>query len=145
MHSAEIQVKAAPETIYKLYENVSKWNEWDIEVIESELDLNNSFSNGATGLIVPRFGPKAKITFHNVVPNKAFTASSKLPLCVMSFVHEIYKDNDIAIVKHSLHFSGLLSSFFRKLIGNKIAASFTISLAGLKKRAEEIDRNKQCK
>jgi len=93
-----IVIKAAPEQIYPLYENVLEWSSWDPDVQSSKID--GEFKVGAKGKLKPQNGPEAKIEFTEVTKNKSFTTISKLPLCTMSFAHELVPLNEETEVTH---------------------------------------------
>ena len=84
-----IQINASPEKIFGIYSDVENWKSWDSEVISSS--LVGSFKAGSIGSLNPKNGPKSKILIETVIPNISFCASSKLPLCVMRFGHDLQK------------------------------------------------------
>ena len=129
-----IIINAAPEEIFPFYENVSEWSSWDPDVISSSID--GDFVRGAKGKLKPAKGPEAAIEFTEVTKNKSFTTISKLPLCTMSFEHKLIPDNEATEVVHKVHFEGLLSPIFGKLIGAGIKKGLPSTLKGLKNIVE---------
>lgn len=131
----KILVNAPVDKLYSLYANVSGWSTWDPDVKSSS--INGQFSSGVTGTLQPSSGPKAKITFTEVVPNRSFTVESKLPLCVMRFEHEIAPLGNQVQVVHRVSFVGFLAPLFGRLIGSQIRRGLPRTLEGLKRAAEQ--------
>ena len=129
-----IKIKATPEQIFTIYENVSEWSSWDPDVQSSSID--GKFKAGAKGKLKPTKGPEAKIDFTEVTRNKSFTTTSKLPLCTMSFEHELASTSEGTEVTHKVAFSGLLSPVFGRLIGRGIKKGLPATMLGLRNAAE---------
>ena len=130
----QIVIAASPEKVFALYKNVSAWSSWDPDVKTSSID--GSFSSGAVGSLKPSSGPKAKIKFTEVMPNRSFTVETKLPLCVMRFEHELALLSSGTSAKHRVTFQGMLSPFFGRIIGSKIRNGLPNTMQGLKRAAE---------
>lgn len=130
----QITIAAAPEKVFALYENVTAWSSWDSDVKASSIE--GSFSSGASGSLQPSSGPKARIKFTEVMPNRSFTVETKLPLCLMRFEHELTSTSAGTNVKHRITFAGLLAPFFGRVIGSQIRKGLPNSLQGLKQAAE---------
>lgn len=130
----QILIAAPPEKVFALYENVTAWSSWDPDVKTSSIE--GSFSSGASGSLQPSSGPKARIKFTEVMPNRSFTVETKLPLCVMRFEHELTLLPSGTNAKHRVTFQGLLSPFFGRVIGSQIRKGLPNTLQGLKRAAE---------
>lgn len=131
----QIVISASAENIFSLYENVSGWSSWDPDVKDSSIE--GLFLSGAHGTLRPSSGPKAKITFTEVVPNRSFTVESNLPLCVMRFEHELTACPSGTSALHKVTFQGVLAPLFGRLIGVKIRKGLPSTLQGLKRAAEQ--------
>ncbi len=129
-----VKIKATPEQIFTFYENVSEWSSWDPDVQSSSID--GEFKRGAKGRLKPTKGPEAKIEFTEITKNKSFTTITKLPLCTMSFEHQLVSTSDGTEVTHKVVFSGLLSPLFGRIIGNGIKKSLPVTMQGLKNSVE---------
>ena len=130
----QIVIAAPPEKVFALYENVAAWSSWDPDVKTSTIE--GSFSSGASGSLQPSSGPKAKIKFTEVMPNRSFTVETKLPFCVMRFEHELTHLPAGTAVKHRVTFQGVLSPFFGRVIGSQIRKGLPNTMQGLKRAAE---------
>ena len=131
----KILISAPAEKVFSLYANVSGWSSWDADVKFSVID--GPFASGAVGTLKPLNGPKSKITFTEVVPNRSFTVESKLPLCAMRFEHELLPVGQQVQALHRVSFVGLLAPLFGRLIGSQIRKGLPRSLKGLKRAAEQ--------
>lgn len=114
----QVVIAAPTEKVFSLYADVKNWFLWDPDVKDSSIE--GSFVSGASGTIQPSKGPKARITFTEVVTNRSFTVESKLPFCVLRFQHELSSESGRTKAVHRVVFEGLLSSLFGRLIGSQI-------------------------
>jgi len=130
----QIDISAPAEKIFAIYSNVEGWSSWDPDVKTSSIE--GAFVSGANGTLEPSKGPKAKIAFTKVLPNRSFTVKSKLPLCVMRFEHELSGDSEKTKVVHRVTFDGILSPLFGRIIGSQISNGLPNTLQGLKHAAE---------
>jgi carbon monoxide dehydrogenase subunit G len=130
----KIRIQATPDKIFPFYENVSSWSSWDPDVQSSSID--GEFIAGAKGRLKPVKGPEAEIEFTEITKNQSFTTISKLPLCTMSFVHELVPSGEATEVSHKVVFSGLLSPLFGRLIGTGIRKGLPATMQGLRNAVE---------
>ena len=130
-----ILINAPVDRLFSLYVDVSRWSFWDPDVKSSSID--GQVSSGATGTLQPSIGPKAKITFTEVIQNRLFTVESKLPFCTMRFEHELSHVGNQIQALHRVSFVGFLSPLFGRLIGSQIQKGLPQTLEGLKRVAEQ--------
>ncbi len=135
---SSILIKTPASTIYALYADVANWNTWDPDLKSSSID--GAFANGTTGEVVPKGGPKSKVVFSNIVPNKSFSVECKLPLCKMRFEHELLAQTDGksngTTATHRVVFEGLLAPLFGRLIGSGMRKTLPHAMASLRQAAE---------
>lgn len=132
--SEEITVNTNPERVFAIYEDVTNWKRWDPDVESSY--ITGPFSAGTTGKLKPAKGPETRIQIVAVEKNKSFTVQSRLPLCTMTFEHELLPIKDSTRVIHRVSFNGPLSFVFGRLIGGQIRKGLPGTLLGLKKAIE---------
>jgi hypothetical protein len=132
--SEEISVHTSPERIFALYEDVANWRQWDPDVALSS--ISGPFTTGTTGKLKPTKGPEAKIEIVSVDKNKSFTVRSRLPMCTMTFEHELFPVNGSTRVVHTVSFNGPLSFFFGRVVGGQIRKGLPGTLQGLKHAVE---------
>lgn len=134
MIEEKIEIKATADNIFEFYTDISSWPQWDPEV--EYVKLSKGLVFGSKGILKPQKGPKASIEITELTLGKSFTVSSKLPLCKMSFKHEITEQQGASIVSHSVTFTGPLSFVFKSLIGKSLRTTLPNTLSSLKKYAE---------
>lgn len=132
--SKTIRINASMERVFSLYADIASWKSWDPEV--AEVNLTHGLTQGSTGYLRPKKGPGQKITISEVKEGQSFTASCRLPLCQISFVHELSVQDLMTVATHSVSFSGPLSGIFGKLIGGQIKKTLPATMRGLKQAAE---------
>ncbi|ELV8595254.1 SRPBCC family protein [Vibrio fluvialis] len=130
----KIFINAVPEKIYPFYSNVNDWAAWDPDVTSSSID--GDFVQGTKGRLNPMKGPEAKIEFTEVTINKSFTTISRLPLCQISFEHELRGKGMQTEVIHAVKFSGFLAPLFGRLIGKQMKRALPATMKGLKQAVE---------
>ncbi|MCA3216052.1 MAG: SRPBCC family protein [Betaproteobacteria bacterium] len=134
MFEDRIVVSAPAARVFAVYANVGRWSSWDPDVKAASID--GAFVSGASGTLDPTRGPRAKITFVEVVPNRSFTVKSSLPLCSLYFEHELSEGSGTTTVVHRVVFDGPLSPLFGRLVGSQIRKGLPGTLQGLKRAAE---------
>jgi hypothetical protein len=82
-----LDTKAAPETIYALYSDVSTWPAWDDAITAMRLD--GPFAAGASGTLGLKDGPTLPFTLTAVLPNRGFTDETPVPDGVIRFAHDL--------------------------------------------------------
>jgi hypothetical protein len=132
--SSSVQIAASSMTVYELYTAVSSWPTWDPEVERSS--IAGPFAPGTAGILKPKGGPESKIELIEVTAGKSFTVRCKLPLCEMSFSHQLTQTGSYTTATHSVLFTGPLSAVFGLLIGSGIKKTLPKTMNGLKLAAE---------
>jgi len=130
----KISINASAANIFAIYENVDAWSSWDPDVKSASID--GLFEAGAMGKLKPINGPESKILLTEVVKDKLFTVTSRLPLCKMTFEHVLEPNGKDTAVLHKVSFTGLLSPIFGRLIGTGISKGLPYTLRELKLAAE---------
>lgn len=132
--SDSIAVDASSSAVFAVLSAVKQWPEWDPEVVS--VDFSGKFAVGESGMLKPEGAPKTRIKIVEVTPNKSCTVQSSMPLCKLSFVHELSEQDGKTIVVNDVIFDGLLAPLWFKFIGGDIAKGLPKTLQGLKKRVE---------
>lgn len=130
-----VTVAATPSQVFALWADSPGWAAWDPDVKAASID--GPFVAGATGTITPVQGPTMRIRVTRVVPDRAFDAEARLPLCTMRFVHECEPvvDGKTRVV-HRVLFEGPLAFVFRRVIGPALEKGIPGTMAGLKRAVE---------
>jgi hypothetical protein len=129
-----IVINAPAKAVFGCYERVDQWSSWDPDLKSSS--LKGAFVSGAVGEVVPKGGPKSTLHFSDVLANRGFAATCKLPLCSMRFEHELSAVDGGTKATHRVVFSGFLAPLFGRLIGSGMKKTLPHALAGLKRVSE---------
>jgi hypothetical protein len=139
MHfSNSVQISASTSTIFELYSGVSEWPTWDPEV--ERASISGAFAAGTVGALKPKGGPESKMELIEVTAGKSFAVRCKLPLCEMTFGHELTRTASLTTATHHVLFTGPLSAVFGFLIGRGIKKTLPATMNGLKHAAEARQR-----
>ena len=130
-----METKASDDIIWQLWTDVENWKKWD-DSVEFSI-INGKFDNGTFGTLKSVNGPKSTFCLKNVIVNKSFTSQSKLPLCTMDFVHELFKENTGLKIKHCIKIYGPLSFIFKNVIGKNAAKGLPTAVKKLVDMAEK--------
>lgn len=129
-----MSVNTPPESIFRIYEDVSRWNTWDPDTKSAM--IQGPFQAGSSGKLTPAKGNTVPMVLTEVVKNKSFTVESKIPLFRMVFEHELHTKGKTTDVIHRVTFSGLLSFVLGPIIAKQINAGLPVTLSNLKRLAE---------
>jgi hypothetical protein len=127
------RIPASPQRLFALYADVANWTQWDPDLKASSID--GPFASGTTGTVEPKSGPKSKVLFKDVQPDRGFAVECKLPLCLMRFEHSLKPAGGATVVTHSVRFSGPMAWFFGRVIGSELRQGLPKALAGLQAAA----------
>jgi len=134
----EITVNTSPFRIFALYKDVSNWRLWDTEIDSSELE--GEFEVGVYGRLKPRKGPEAEFRLVAIDENRSFTLQASLPMCVITFEHELIPAGNMTRIIHRVYFDGPFSFLYSKLLGRQLRRGIPAALRGLKRMAEDESR-----
>lgn len=130
-----VETKASPESIWKIWQDVSQWNTWD-HVVESS-HLNGPFETRTLGTLKPRGGPSVKTELTSVQPFTSFVMESKLPLAKIVVSHYIKAH----LVTHKIEIVGPLAFFFNWVMGKNMKDELPQVMKNLAKKAELLEGN----
>jgi Polyketide cyclase / dehydrase and lipid transport len=126
--------QATPETIFALYADVAHWHTWDPDTKSATLD--GPLQVGAHGTLAPTKGRAVPMRVTAVVPGRAFTVESKIPLFRMVFDHTLLPGPAGTEIVHRVTFSGLLSVVLGPMLIRQLNVGLPVTLGNLKQRAE---------
>jgi Polyketide cyclase / dehydrase and lipid transport len=129
-----IPVKASPETIFRIYEDVKNWHTWDPDTKQASLD--GPFQVGSRGRLVPTKGNAVPMVLTRVVPGRSFTVESKIPFFQMVFEHELEPGKESTEIIHRVTFTGLLTLLLGRMLTKQLNAGLPVTLRQLKLLAE---------
>lgn len=127
-------VQAAPDVLFRIYEDVANWHVWDPDTKRAFLD--GPLQPGARGKLTPAKGNTVPMRVTEVTADRSFTVESKIPLFRMVFEHELNPTGSGTEVVHRVTLSGPLLLILGRMLGKQIDAGLPVTLRNLKQLAE---------
>jgi polyketide cyclase/dehydrase/lipid transport protein len=129
------ETKASPQTIWRIWSDVSTWKDWNPNV--RSMSLNGPFASGTTGTMVTGQG-QHPITLEDVTPGKSFRLETTVvPLTRFSFECAITPGGGgTTTISQGIRVKGPLGGIVGPMMGRQVAASFPTLLKGLATTAE---------
>ncbi len=127
--------KVTPEQIWRVWSDISLRSAWDTDTEWATLE--GPFADGSIIRFKVKNGPKVKMELLNCVQNRSFTDRTKFPGALMDVTHTVEQTGDKVTLTIVLQISGLLSFLWRKLVAEKVAATFAEQTAMLIKVAQD--------
>lgn len=131
-----IVTSAPPETIFRIYRDVERWNQWDPDTRASS--LVDGLTLGSKGSLTPAKGNTVPMEVTSVTENRNFTVTSQTALFRMDFDHELEPVANGTRIIHRVKFSGLLKPLLTVIIGRQVEKGLPITLKNLKSHAEGV-------
>lgn len=129
-----ITVAAPAATIFRLYEDVTRWHTWDPDTRSAWLD--GPLRPGSRGQLTPTQGRTVPMLVTRVEADRCFTVESRIPLFRMVFDHELEPEGPATRVVHRVTLSGPLVVVLGPLLARRLNAGLPVTLARLKAMAE---------
>ena len=135
-----VETTASPETVWKIWQDVSNWNTWDHGIEFST--INGPFQAGITGTLKPKGGPLVHTTLTQVEPMQMFVDEAKLPLTRIIVSHSLRGSLGKTYVTHTIEMRGLLSFVFAFLIGRNMKKNLPQEMMAMVRKAESLENSK---
>lgn len=130
--SHTIETDAAPEQVWQLWTDVSRWPEWDTELIAASLE--GEFRAGARGTLKPRTGPPSEFRIAEVEAGKSYTFITTLPACSLNVRRVLEPTTRGTRFTHEVSFTGPMAFLFRALLEQ----GFRVALPGVMDRIDRL-------
>ncbi|KAI8809896.1 hypothetical protein BJ742DRAFT_737868 [Cladochytrium replicatum] len=140
----EREIKATPETVWKVLKDVDNWHVWDVDLKKAtlkgpgtgELGLEN-----APGEVAMKWSESAKFPFrlHDVRPSSYIAYETPLPGALADWYWDWSKydaSTGTTTMKMGVKVSGLASYLYRIAIGGQTMKAFDICTGNLKELIE---------
>ena len=123
---------AAPDAFFARWADMGSWPEWDDALAWSRLD--GPFAAGATGVLKPRRGPKARFLIETLEPGAEFTDVSMLPGARLRIRHltEVVQDHRTRVTVE-VSIDGPLSGLWAVVLRRSVTRS---TLRGVRRLAD---------
>ena len=113
--------KVTKEQIWKLFEDVNQWHQWDTGIEYAK--LNGKFEKGNYFTLKPKGGPEVKVELLETKPYDSFLDLTRFPLAKMYDNHSFENTPEGLKITNTISVSGILSFLWIKLVAKKIAES----------------------
>jgi hypothetical protein len=129
-----ITVHAAPEAIFRIYQDVANWHTWDPDTRKATLD--GPMRPGAKGRLTPTKGNTVPMLVTEMVNGRSFTVESKIPMFRMVFEHVLTPVGADTEIVHRVTLSGLLVVILGPMLSRQLNAGLPVTLGRLKQLVE---------
>ncbi|MEM8970002.1 MAG: SRPBCC family protein [Bacteroidota bacterium] len=133
--SGTIAIDKPQTEIWELLTDVSRWKEWDTELVTSS--LNGELELGATGTLVPKKGPKLKFFISELISGQSYTFNTKMPLGYLVIKRSLENRDQVTYFTDDVQFTGALKQVFGVMLGRGFRVSLPEVMENLKQLAEK--------
>ena len=133
--------KAKPETIWKLWEDVNNWKDYDTILQYSYLKDEAEFAVGAIGYVKAEGAPKTKFEIIQVDSGNSFIESLKLPLwSTLELKRYVSQNSDgDTIFTHEVEFKGWMKRAYYLLLAKTFKKELHLVMGRMRDLAETRD------
>ncbi|WKN43069.1 SRPBCC family protein [Tunicatimonas pelagia] len=133
--SATIAVDKPLAEVWELLTDISRWKVWDTELKESY--LNEAFALEATGVLIPKKGPKLKFFISELIPGQSYTFNTKMPVGYLVIKRALAYQDQVTYFTDDVQFTGALKHVFGVVLGRGFQASLPEVMENFKQLAEQ--------
>ncbi|MEO1289364.1 MAG: SRPBCC family protein [Chloroflexota bacterium] len=131
---AQQTTTASKAQIWAIWEDVTQWQQWDIELQYSRLD--GAFTEGTQGTLKAKGSPESRFIITECTEGESFTYAVQLPFAKLRVAHYFLESDETTFV-HEVAFTGALGWLFGRLLGETYSKALPIALTKLKEIAEQ--------
>jgi hypothetical protein len=133
--TARVTTPAAPVAIFARWADTDTWPQWNSDTEWVRLD--GPFTEGATGTLKPKGGPKVPFVVERLVQDREFVDVSRLVGARLTFAHLVTAQADGGCdVDVTISMSGPLARVWTLILGTELRGSVQADLDGLARAAE---------
>lgn len=130
-----ILVNNSQEKVWNYLSDVTRWKEWDTELIDSKLFKN--FALGAKGVLRPRKGLKLNFVISELTHNESYTFVTKMPVGTLEIKRTLEQIDSQIKFTDDIKFTGLLKRLFGIMLGGGFRAVLPEVMQNFKELAEK--------
>ena len=130
-----IETSAAPEEVWRLWADVSRWPEWNRDI--ERIELRGPFAAGSRILMTPIGEEPIELRIAEAVEPERFVDEAELGEIVVRTIHRVERlDGERARLSYRMEITGPAADTLGPQIGPEISGDFPQTLAALVERAE---------
>ncbi|WP_225724870.1 MULTISPECIES: SRPBCC family protein [unclassified Nocardia] len=126
---------AAPAAFFAKWADMATWPEWNADTEWVRLD--GPFTEGATGMLKPKGGPKVKFIVERLTDTE-FVDVSKLIGARLVFAHHVTENDGRTMVSVTISMEGPLRGLWKLIMGADLAKGVQRDLEALVAAAEAV-------
>lgn len=130
---AHVAATTPPSAIFERWADVATWPQWNADTEWVRLD--GDFTQGGTGVLKPKGGPKVKFVIEKLTDTE-FVDVSRLVGARLTFSHVVTPSADGCLVDIAITMSGPLAWLWNRILGKGLASSVQPDLDALARAAE---------
>ena len=131
--TAHAAATASPSAIFERWADVATWPQWNADTEWVRLD--GTFTQGGTGVLKPKGGPKVKFVIEKLTDTE-FVDVSRLAGARLTFSHVVTPTPDGCVIDVAIAMTGPLGWLWKRILGKGLAASVQPDLEALARAAE---------
>jgi len=142
-YSLTIEAKANKDVIWRLWEDVENWKDFDIIVQYSYLESPNVFQTGAIGYVKTKSAPRTRFELLDVESGQSFTESLKLPFWnSLELKRKVVAiDQHTSAFTHEVEFKGPLKSVMYLFLAKTFKKELPLVMGRMRDLAELRQKN----
>jgi hypothetical protein len=133
--TGKVTSSARPAAFFDRWADMATWPEWNLDTEWVRLD--GPFTQGATGTLKPKGGPKVRFVVESLVQDKEFVDVSRLAGARLVFAHHVTETAGGGCTVHvHVGMSGPFAWLWNRILGKGLRASVQPDLERLAQVAE---------
>jgi Polyketide cyclase / dehydrase and lipid transport len=132
--TGSVTSSAPPAAFFDRWADMATWPEWNLDTEWVRLD--GPFTQGATGTLKPKGGPKVRFVVESLVQDREFVDVSRLMGARLVFAHHVTGTAGGCTVHVQVSMSGPLAWLWNRILGKGLRASVQPDLERLALVAE---------
>lgn len=130
-----ILINNSKSKVWNLLIDVSRWKEWDTEIVDA--CLHEKFMKSAEGILTPKKGPRLKFYISEIVPSQSYTFVTKMPVGSLEIKRMLQSRGDQIEFIDDIRFTGVLKRLFGLLLGGGFRSVLPEVMENFKRLAEQ--------
>jgi Polyketide cyclase / dehydrase and lipid transport len=134
-----IETTASPESIWRLWSDVSKWGEWNADI--ERIEISGPFATGSTIAMTPVGQDTVELRITKASKPNLFVDEADLGEVLVTTFHRIEPlDHERSLVTYRMEITGSAADTVGPELGPEISGDFPETLAALVQRAAASEK-----
>jgi Polyketide cyclase / dehydrase and lipid transport len=134
-----VQTTASPESIWRLWSDVSTWGDWNADI--ERIEISGPFATGSTIAMTPVGQDTVELRITKASKPNRFVDEADLGEVLVTTFHRIEPlDNERSLVTYRMEITGPAADTVGPELGPEISGDFPETLAALVERAAASEK-----